>query len=70
MAVGGAGGEQAVAAAAVPEVTGPMTTREVCGLLADVDLAVVLHEQARRPLAQLDIPRAGTVAVVVGPRVA
>jgi 16S rRNA (uracil1498-N3)-methyltransferase len=51
----------------VPEITGPMTTREVCGLLGDVDLAVVLHEQARRPLAELQIPRSGTVAVVVGP---
>src|SRR4051812_35669379 len=51
----------------VPEVTEPMTTREVCGLLADVDLAVVLHERATRPLAELDIPRAGTIAVVVGP---
>jgi 16S rRNA (uracil1498-N3)-methyltransferase len=53
--------------ARVPEVTSPMTTREVCGLLGDADLAVVLHEQARRPLADLDIPRAGTIAVVVGP---
>ena len=35
----------------VPEVTDPMTTREVCGLVADADLAVVLHEQARRPRA-------------------
>ena len=51
----------------LPEVTEPMSTREVCGLLADVDLALVLHERARRPLAELDIPRAGTVAVVVGP---
>jgi len=51
----------------VPEVTGPMTTREVCGLLAEADLAVVLHEQARRPLAGLQIPTVGTVAVVVGP---
>jgi 16S rRNA (uracil1498-N3)-methyltransferase len=51
----------------LPEVTSPMTTREVCGLLADTDLAVVLHERAARPLAQLDIPRSGTVAVVVGP---
>jgi 16S rRNA (uracil1498-N3)-methyltransferase len=51
----------------VPEVTDLMTTREVCGMLADVDLAVVLHEQARRPLAELDFPRSGTVAVVVGP---
>jgi 16S rRNA (uracil1498-N3)-methyltransferase len=53
--------------ARVPEVTEPMTTREVCGLLGDVDLALVLHEQARRPLTDLDIPSTGTIAVVVGP---
>ena len=40
----------------VPEVTDLMTTREVCGLLGDADLALVLHEQARRPLAELDDP--------------
>jgi len=51
----------------LPEVTEPMTTREVCGMLGDVDLAVVLHEQARRPLAELTVPQAGTIAVVVGP---
>ena len=51
----------------VPEVTDLMTTREVCGLLADTELALVLHEQARRPLAELEIPRTGTVAVIVGP---
>jgi 16S rRNA (uracil1498-N3)-methyltransferase len=44
-----------------------MTTREVCGLLRDTDLAVVLHEQARRPLAELQVPPTGTVAIVVGP---
>lgn len=53
--------------ARVPEVTEPMTTREVCGLLGDVDLAVVLHEQARKPLTELDVPSSGTIAVVVGP---
>jgi 16S rRNA (uracil1498-N3)-methyltransferase len=51
----------------VPEVTEPMSTREVCGLLGDADLAVVLHEQARRPMAGLAVPDSGTVAVVVGP---
>jgi len=51
----------------VPEVTDPMTTREVCGMLADADLAVVLHEQARRPLSGLQIPREGAIAVIVGP---
>ena len=53
--------------ARVPEVTEPMTTRQVCGLLGDVDLALVLHEQARQPLAELTIPTSGTIAVVVGP---
>ena len=51
----------------LPEVTEPMTTREVCVLIADADLAVVLHEQARRPLAELPVPASGTVVVVVGP---
>ncbi len=51
----------------VPEVTDLMSTREVCGLLAEADLAVVLHEQARRPLTELTIPQSGTVVVVVGP---
>lgn len=51
----------------VPEVAGLMTTRQVCGELADVDLALVLHEQARRPLAGVELPTSGTVAVVVGP---
>jgi 16S rRNA (uracil1498-N3)-methyltransferase len=53
--------------ARLPEVTEPRTNREVCGLLSDADLAVVLHEQARRPLAGLTVPSSGTVAVVVGP---
>ncbi|MEI4271752.1 16S rRNA (uracil(1498)-N(3))-methyltransferase [Klenkia sp. LSe6-5] len=51
----------------VPEVTEPMSTREVCGLLGDTDLALVLHEQARRPFAAVDLPAEGVVAVVVGP---
>ena len=51
----------------VPEVGDPASTREVCGLIGDADLAVVLHEQARRPLAELPVPSSGTVVVVVGP---
>ncbi|MGY1844405.1 16S rRNA (uracil(1498)-N(3))-methyltransferase [Modestobacter sp. SYSU DS0875] len=51
----------------VPEVTEPMTTRQVVGLLADVDLILVLHEQAREPFARVEVPATGTVAVVVGP---
>ncbi len=41
--------------------------REVCGLLADVDLALVLHEQARRPFSAVQVGGAGSIAVVVGP---
>ncbi|WNV77013.1 16S rRNA (uracil(1498)-N(3))-methyltransferase [Geodermatophilus sp. DSM 44513] len=51
----------------VPEVTDVMTTRQVCGELADLDVALVLHEQARHPLARVDLPSSGSVAVVVGP---
>ena len=51
----------------VPEVTEPMSTRQVCGMLADVDLALVLHEQARHPFGQVGVPKTGTVAVIVGP---
>jgi 16S rRNA (uracil1498-N3)-methyltransferase len=51
----------------VPEVSEPMSTRQVCGLLGDADLALVLHEQARRPLAGVAVPGEGTVVVVVGP---
>ncbi|CCH87200.1 Ribosomal RNA small subunit methyltransferase E [Modestobacter italicus] len=51
----------------VPEVTEPMSTRQVIGMLADVDLALVLHEQARQPFAAVDIPATGTIAVIVGP---
>src|SRR3954469_21191231 len=51
----------------VPEVTEPMTTRQVCGLLGDTDVALVLHEQARQPLMKVDLPATGTIAVIVGP---
>ena len=51
----------------VPEVTDVLTTRQVCGALAEVDLALVLHEQARHPMARVDLPASGSIAVVVGP---
>jgi 16S rRNA (uracil1498-N3)-methyltransferase len=53
--------------ARVPEIAELASTREVCGLVGDADLAVVLHEQASRPLAELGVPSSGTVVVVVGP---
>ncbi|WP_409328996.1 16S rRNA (uracil(1498)-N(3))-methyltransferase [Trujillonella humicola] len=51
----------------LPEVAELASTREVCGELAEVDLAIVLHEQARARISGLDVPAEGTVAVVVGP---
>jgi 16S rRNA (uracil1498-N3)-methyltransferase len=51
----------------VPEVTEPMSTRQVIGILEDADLALVLHEQARTPFQKIDVPKTGTIAVVVGP---
>ena len=44
-----------------------MSTRQVCGMLADVDLALVLHEQARRAFAKVDVPGPARTPVVVGP---
>lgn len=51
----------------LPEVTEPMSTRQVTALLAEADVALVLHEQARHPLVEIDLPPGGTVVVVVGP---
>ena len=39
----------------------------VTDLVVDRGHRRVLHEQATRPLAALDIPSSGTIAVVVGP---
>lgn len=50
-----------------PEVTPLATTDEVAALVAQTDLAVVLHEEASVPLASLDVPGSGRVVVVVGP---
>jgi 16S rRNA (uracil1498-N3)-methyltransferase len=36
-------------------------------MLGDLDLGLVLHEQARTSFLKVDVPRSGTIAVVVGP---
>ena len=50
-----------------PDVEELATTADVTALLADADLAVVLHEEASTPLADLTVPASGRVMVVVGP---
>lgn len=50
----------------LPEVM-PATTRQVADLMADVDLALVLHEEATEHIADVDLPASGRIAMVIGP---
>ncbi|TCO35719.1 16S rRNA (uracil1498-N3)-methyltransferase [Kribbella steppae] len=49
------------------EVAPIATTAEVARLVADAALPVVLHEEAKAPLAGLDLPEAGDIVMVIGP---
>jgi 16S rRNA (uracil1498-N3)-methyltransferase len=49
------------------EVAPIASTAEVAGLVREAALAVVLHEEAKVPLASLQVPSEGDVVVVVGP---
>ena len=51
----------------LPEVTDQASTGKVVALLQEADLAVVLHEGARVPLAALPLEGVERVVVVVGP---
>ena len=50
-----------------PEVDGLASTADAATLVADADLAVVLHEAATVPFAQLAVPATGRIVVIVGP---
>ncbi|MEY9930325.1 16S rRNA (uracil1498-N3)-methyltransferase [Catenulispora sp. GP43] len=50
-----------------PEVAALHSTAEVAELLAGADQALVLHEDARTPLAGLEVARGGSVVLVIGP---
>jgi 16S rRNA (uracil1498-N3)-methyltransferase len=51
----------------VPEVRPVLSTAQLCTALAEVDLALVLHEEATTGLRDVPLPDRGTVVVVVGP---
>ncbi|MCW2753882.1 MAG: rsmE [Marmoricola sp.] len=51
----------------VPEIPGLATTDEVVALIQQADLAVVLHEAAEVPLADLPLTGVTSIVVVVGP---
>lgn len=50
----------------LPEVSAASTS-DVVALVADVELALVLHEDATTHIADVELPAAGRVAVIVGP---
>ncbi|MFE9843283.1 16S rRNA (uracil(1498)-N(3))-methyltransferase [Streptomyces goshikiensis] len=53
-----------------PAVAEAMSTKQVAALLADADLAMVLHEDRDAPslaLATAELPAAGSIVLVVGP---
>ena len=49
------------------EVASIASTGEVAALVREAALAVVLHEEAKVPLASMPVPEEGDVVVVVGP---
>jgi 16S rRNA (uracil1498-N3)-methyltransferase len=51
----------------IPEVPGLAGTGDVAALLQASALPLVLHEEAERALAGVEVPSAGDVTVVVGP---
>ncbi len=51
----------------LPDVTEQMSTTQVAAVLGEVDLAVVLHEEATTSLAGLALEGVSSLAVVVGP---
>ncbi|MBR8742441.1 16S rRNA (uracil(1498)-N(3))-methyltransferase [Nocardiopsis sp. MG754419] len=52
----------------LPEVTAPVDRRGAAALIAEADLALVLHEGAARPLSRTPLPESATrIVLVVGP---
>ena len=49
------------------EVDAIATTAEVARLVSAAALPVVLHEEAKTPLASLDVPPDGDIVIVIGP---
>jgi 16S rRNA (uracil1498-N3)-methyltransferase len=51
----------------LPTVTPLASTADLAAVVAEADLAVVLHEDATAPLSAIDVPASGRIVVVVGP---
>ena len=51
----------------VPQVSEPVSTRQLAQRAASVELALILHEDAKESIAEVDLPPAGTVLIIIGP---
>ncbi|MFL6109394.1 MAG: 16S rRNA (uracil(1498)-N(3))-methyltransferase [Marmoricola sp.] len=51
----------------LPEIAPLASTEDVVSLIAEADVAVVLHEDADQPLAEVAFDGASSIVVVVGP---
>lgn len=51
----------------LPTVSPLASTSDLAALVAEADLAVVLHEDATAALTAVDVPASGRIVVVVGP---
>lgn len=51
----------------VPEVTEPVSTAGLAELIKETALTLVLHEEATTPLAEITLPPAGRIMIIVGP---
>jgi 16S rRNA (uracil1498-N3)-methyltransferase len=51
----------------VPQVSEPVTTRRLAQLAASADIPLLLHEEAKESIAEVDLPAAGTVLIIIGP---
>jgi 16S rRNA (uracil1498-N3)-methyltransferase len=51
----------------VPEVSDLVTTRQLAHRITSTDLALILHEEAKESLAEVDLPTVGSVLIIIGP---
>ena len=51
----------------VPQVSEPVTTRLLTQRVAGADLTLMLHEEAEHSISEVDLPKAGTVLIIIGP---
>jgi 16S rRNA (uracil1498-N3)-methyltransferase len=51
----------------VPQVSEPVSTRQLAERVASADLALLLHEEADESIAEVDLPEVGTILIIIGP---